>query len=252
MRELLKLAFHRGHEQGIRNAVPEQEYALVKEALSWQAARNFFSPVAGAASGVVKRVMSGTIPGKISPQVSRLVARKGSEAAMAGAGGTAMRRHLLRTGAGAGIGAIAGGEEGRGRGALMGAMGGLGLGLGARMGGGKAFEKTLGHIGGKASTMIRRGKLAPTQEAVSKFMRQQAFSAQGPWKHRVARQMLGAGVLGAGGLAGGVMAGKALTAPSESPASGQMFGATPAGYYGQALGVTPGQYQEQYYPQEQY
>lgn len=229
MREFLKLAFHQGHERGIQDHISDSEKDLVKEALSWQAARQFFSPVAGAAKGVVQRVMGGTVPGAISPQVSRLVMRQGAKAAQTGAAGTALRRHLLRTGAGAGIGALAGGEEGRGRGALIGALGGLGLGLGARMGGGKAFEKTLGTIGGKASSMIRRGQLAPTQEAVTRFMRQQAF--RGPWKHRVARQAIGAGTLGAGGLAGGIMAGKAL-APEQTRS------AMP---FGQALGVTPTQ-----------
>lgn len=225
MREYLKLAYRKGHDTGVRDNVPEHEVGFAEEALDWQKVAIFGR--IGRAVGRVARVGTGVVKG--GRQAQQVAAGLGRRAAESGYGRQLMLGQLGATGAGAGIGALAGGEGQRGRGALIGALSGMGLGMGARMGGLKSLGKGIRAYGGQAGRMVQAGKMAPGQ--VGAFMKKQIL--QSPYKHRFARQMVGAGTLGAAGAAGAGALGSALV-PKKPQAGPQHYG-----QYGQALGMMP-------------
>jgi hypothetical protein len=241
MQEMLKEAYTRGLTQGIQNQHPEdaEDLQIIKEALDWRRAASVFNPIKNVAQSILRPSQVAGVARSTGNRAINLAGQAARKRGLSAVGQSGLARQAVMSGGGAGIGALASDEGNRGRGAMIGALGGLGLGMGANLGGLKSFGKTVASTGRKAARQVQRGTMAPGQ--VQKYMTQQL--TQTPLKHRVARQMIGAGVLGAGGAAGATALGSKLLPQQQAQAPEQY------GQYGQAMGLTPAAYQQ--YPQYQ-
>lgn len=240
MQEMLKEAYERGLERGIQDQRPEyaEDLEIIKEALDWRRAAAIFDPIKNVAQSILSRSQLAGMARSTSTRAVNLAGQIAQKRGLAAAGQSALARHALLSGAGAGVGALTAGEGNRGRGAMVGALGGLGLSAGAGAGGLKSLGNTLSIAGRRAARQVQRGALAPG--GVHKFMKQQL--TQTPLKHDVARQLIGAGVVGGAGATGATMLANKLTPQQQQQA--QAYG----GPYGQALGLTPTTYQQYNYP----
>lgn len=248
MHAMLKEAYSRGLEHAVQSSAENAEDAYtIKEAVDWRRALSVFDPVRNAAQRILSPSQAAGMARAGGTRAVNLAGQVAKKRGLAAAGQSALARHALLSGAGAGVGALAGGEGNRGRGAVVGALGGLGLSAGAGAGGLKSFGNTISVAGRRAARQVQRGSLAP--EGVHKFMQQQLTA--GPLKHDVARQLIGAGVAGGAGATGATMLANKLIPHKLIPQQqqAQVYG---GGQYGQALGLTPAEYQHYgQYPQMQ-
>jgi len=241
MQSMLKLAYERGLTRGMSvHCSDPEDLSIIKEALDWRRALSVFNPVRNVAQKVLRPGQAAGVARTVGKRGRQLATEVAKKRGLSAVGQSALARQAALSGAGAGIGALAGGEGNRGRGAAIGALGGLGLGMGANLGGLKSFGKTVATMGSKAARQVQSGALAPG--GVGKYMTQQLSS--GPWKHRVARQLIGAGTLGTAGAVGATVAANKFL-PQQQQQIPQQYG-----QYGQAMGLTPAAYQE-YEPYQQ-